>query len=167
MNYELIDIECFQSNRYEPYVAFQYCDALPPFQEQFRGYGKNKVAWVRQMRWTGYIFQQLLSGGRKRKDDEKSDNERIENAGIREEDRGAFLVHFPHSESESRKEWNRRPKVLSISKVPRDSIGVTQDKRGSGTKVDIAAVNWTKYKRGRVDSLYLDFRYWLEQEVVD
>ena len=67
----------------------------------------------------------------------------------------------------SRKEWNRRPKVLSMSKVPREPIGGSQDKRGSGTKVDITAVNWPKYKRGRVDSIYLDFRYWLEQEVVD
>lgn len=38
-----VDIECFKSNRYEPYVAVRYCKHLPPFQEHFSGYGKNKL----------------------------------------------------------------------------------------------------------------------------
>ena len=38
-----LDIECFRSNRYEPYVAVRYCKDLPPYQEKFSGYGKNKM----------------------------------------------------------------------------------------------------------------------------
>jgi hypothetical protein len=40
---ELHDIPCISSNRYEPYVAVRYCRFLPPFQEVFTGYGKNKM----------------------------------------------------------------------------------------------------------------------------
>ena len=36
-------IPCVKSNRYEPYLIFRYCDALPPYQELFSGYGKNKM----------------------------------------------------------------------------------------------------------------------------
>lgn len=40
---EIYDIPCISSNRYEPYVAVRYCQFLPPFQEVFTGYGKNKM----------------------------------------------------------------------------------------------------------------------------
>ena len=40
---ELQDLPCIRSNRYEPYMAFRYCQDLPPFQEAFTGYGKNKM----------------------------------------------------------------------------------------------------------------------------
>ena len=40
---DLRDVPCVFSNRYEPYLAFRYCQLLPPFQEQFSGYGKNKM----------------------------------------------------------------------------------------------------------------------------
>eukprot|EP00957_Ditylum_brightwellii_P192205 14630903-Ditylum_brightwellii.AAC.2 len=37
---DLLELPCIKSNRYEPYLAFRYCEELPPFQEQFNGYGK-------------------------------------------------------------------------------------------------------------------------------
>lgn len=33
----LVEIDCFLSNRYEPYLVFRYCRELPPFQEPFTG----------------------------------------------------------------------------------------------------------------------------------
>lgn len=40
---DVIDIPCIRSNRYEPYMVFRYCRDLPPFHEEFSGYGKNKM----------------------------------------------------------------------------------------------------------------------------
>jgi hypothetical protein len=80
----LTRIPCFKSSRYEPYMAFRVCETLPPFQEQFTGYGKNKIAWIMQLRRNGYRFEQLGAGG-------------------------DYLIHMPHAESASRLEWNRGP----------------------------------------------------------
>ena len=77
---DLYDIECTRSNRYEPYVAVRYCEDLPPYQEQFTGYGKNKVSQAIQMRQSGYLYSQLGGG---------------------------FVVHYPHLDSASRKKWNK------------------------------------------------------------
>jgi len=82
---ELYDIPCFKSNRYEPYLALRYCEDLPPFQEQFTGYGKNKMTWVMQLRRQGWDFSQL---GR------------------------IFLVHYPHLDSKARLKWNEGPKKI-------------------------------------------------------
>ena len=38
-----VDLPCFKSNKYEPYLTVRYCSDLPPFQEGFTGYGKNKI----------------------------------------------------------------------------------------------------------------------------
>ena len=82
---EMYDIPCFKSKRYEPYLAFRYCQDLPPFQEQFTGYGKNKLTCVMQMRRMGWDFVQLGQ---------------------------IFLVHYPHLDSASRLEWNEGPKKI-------------------------------------------------------
>lgn len=79
----LVEIDCFLSNRYEPYLVFRYCKELPPFQESFSGYGKNKMTWVMQLRRMGYTFWQL--------------------------GKGAFVVHYPHLDSPSRVAWNYAP----------------------------------------------------------
>lgn len=39
-------IPCLKSDRYEPYLVVQHCRELPPCQEQFTGYGKNKSKFV-------------------------------------------------------------------------------------------------------------------------
>mmetsp|Transcript_32256 Transcript_32256/g.74267 ORF Transcript_32256/g.74267 Transcript_32256/m.74267 type:complete len:466 (-) Transcript_32256:397-1794(-) len=77
------DLPCIRSNRYEPYMAFRYCRDFPPFQEQFTGYGKNKMSQIMQMRRNGYIFSQLGD---------------------------IFVTHYPHSNSKARKMWNKVPK---------------------------------------------------------
>ena len=79
----LLEIECFLSNRYEPYLVFRLCQELPPFQEAFTGYGKNKMTWVMQLRRMGYRFWQL--------------------------GKGAFVIHYPHLDSPSRMAWNNAP----------------------------------------------------------
>ena len=79
----LVEIDCFLSNRYEPYLVFRYCRELPPFQEPFTGYGKNKMTWVMQLRRVGYTFWQL--------------------------GKGAFVIHYPHLDSKSRVAWNNAP----------------------------------------------------------
>lgn len=76
---QVLEIPCFQSNRYEPYLVFRYCRDVPPFQEAFTGYGKNKMTWVMQLRRMGWRFWQI---GR------------------------SFLVHYPHLESPTRLLWN-------------------------------------------------------------
>jgi Glycosyl-transferase for dystroglycan len=82
----IIEIDCFLSNRYEPYLVFRYCQELPPFQEPFSGYGKNKMTWVMQLRRLGYTFWQL--------------------------GKGAFIIHYPHLDSPSRVAWNDAPRKL-------------------------------------------------------
>jgi hypothetical protein len=47
-----VELPCINSNRYEPYLVFRYCSELPPFQEGFTGYGKNKMT-------VGLIFSQI------------------------------------------------------------------------------------------------------------
>ena len=82
-----------------------------------------------QLRRTGYLFSQLG---------------------------GAFLVHYPHLDSPSRIEWNKKPEALekgaAISQVIETSKG----------KID-----WAAYKRARVDSLFVEYRKWLEESVED
>jgi hypothetical protein len=77
---ELLPIECMTSPRYEPYVVMRYCHDLPPFQEQFAGYGQNKITWMQQVRRSGYKFFQLGQG---------------------------FLLHIPHKHSAARKAWSK------------------------------------------------------------
>jgi len=87
----LVEIDCFLSNRYEPYLVFRYCQELPPFQEPFSGYGKNKMTWIMQLRRMGYTFWQL--------------------------GRGAFVIHYPHLDSPSRVAWNNAPEKRHDPKV--------------------------------------------------
>jgi hypothetical protein len=122
---ELIDIPCVRSNRYEPYLALRYCHSLPPFQEVFTGYGKNKMTFVMHLRRAGYRFQQIPS----------------------------FLVHYPHLDSIARMEWNQKPQELEpvvdpqgrkVQKNPTDvqSVDWQQFKRG---QVDATFVQFREW----------------------
>lgn len=128
----LRNIECLTSNRYEPYIIFRNCQSTPPFQEAFSGYGKNKLTWTMQLRRLGWTFGVL--------DD-------------------AFVVHYPHKHSQSRKEWNRTPSELKKSKQRLRPSQLGDE--------DLEKLNWTDYKRGMVDKLFVDFKHWLQEEVVD
>ena len=79
---------------------------------------------------------------------------------------GAFLVHYPHLDSKSRLEWNKRPI---------DNASVSGGGRGGGRGGAPVAYNeetadkfdWGKFKRTCVDALFYDFKRWLEENVPD
>ena len=99
---ELLPITCVNSNRYEPYLVFRHCRDLPPFQEAFTGYGKNKMTWVMQLRRAGYRLRQLG---------------------------GSFLVHYPHLDSPARMHWNGGKHGAPVRK-PHDESALANFKRG-------------------------------------
>lgn len=76
-------IKCVTSHRYEPYLAFEYCKDMPPPQEAFSGYGKNKFVWVQQILRSGYQLLQIND---------------------------SFVIHFPHKPSLDRKKWEKEKK---------------------------------------------------------
>ena len=123
-------ISCLQSNRYEPFVMIRYCQDMPPFQAAFSGYGKNKVTWMMQVIASGYVLSQVG---------------------------GAFLVHYPHLDSNSRQHWNQAPKQLQVGtdKSKEGEFNVRRPKKTDGD------LNFQEYKRGQVDKLYIEFRDWL------
>jgi len=127
-----LDLPCIRSNRYEPYLAVRYCSELPPFQEGFSGYGKNKMTWAMQLRRSGYMFSQLGE---------------------------AFLVHYPHLDSKSRLEWNKKPKELENVHSTLVVDVLESDKERS--------IDLLSYKRARVDALFLDYKDWLRDYVED
>ena len=82
---------------------------------------------------------------------------------------GAFLVHYPHLDSKSRLEWNKRPidDAAAASASASDGGG-----RGGGAPVAFDGetadkFDWGKFKRARVDALFYDFKRWLEENVPD
>ena len=157
----LLDIECLVSKRYEPFLVFRYCNELPPFQEQFTGYGKNKMTWALQMLRSGYKMSQVG---------------------------GIYLVHYPHLDSKSRLTWNQAPdemiQVMNKTKMNAKAIisGVNdheqhhdndnsdpQELFGRILRPHQAKgpVDFMKYKRGQVDDLFIKFRSWLQDEIPD
>jgi hypothetical protein len=115
---QLLEINCVISNRYEPYLVVRVCQDLAPFQPAFTGYGKNKMTWIMQLRRMGYRFFQIP----------------------------AFVVHYPHLDSQSRLAWNAASPGHVLSK-PKGRVG--------------------EYKRGQNDKTFVEFRSWLEKTVPD
>jgi hypothetical protein len=110
---ELLPIECVKSNRYEPYLVFQYCHELPPFQEAFTGYGKNKMTWIMQLRRSGYQLFQLGS---------------------------SFVVHYPHLDSKARMTWNGGENGAQLRKPVRGDL--SQFKRAQVDRTFVAFREW-------------------------
>jgi len=72
----LVSIPCLASRTYEPYVTVRVCQDLPIYPEQFRGWGHNKVVWIKiVLKKLGYRLWQLPQG---------------------------FVLHIPHVVSSSR-----------------------------------------------------------------
>lgn len=141
---ELFDLPCINSYRYEPYLAFRYCSDLPPFQEAFTGYGKNKMTWAMHLRRSGYDFAQVG---------------------------GAFVCHYPHFRSKAKLSWDYIPN-LNVSDVLAVSVearkAAKQNRFNVVEKKDmIRGVDWAQTKRGKGDLLYLDYRKWLYETVPD
>lgn len=61
----------------------------------------------------------------------------------------AFLVHYPHLDSKARLEWNGGKNGRPV-------------RRPTGKHV-----NWLRYKRGRNDQAFVDFKRWLERTIPD
>mmetsp|Transcript_101485 Transcript_101485/g.152028 ORF Transcript_101485/g.152028 Transcript_101485/m.152028 type:complete len:466 (+) Transcript_101485:94-1491(+) len=80
-------IPCFQSGKYEPYLVVRYCRDMPPFQEDFTGYGKNKVEWIWHLRRVGYIFKQVGQ---------------------------VFVIHYPHKTSRAKRAWDKQSKKYKL-----------------------------------------------------
>jgi hypothetical protein len=146
----LLEIPCLQSNRYEPFVALRYCRDLPPFQNAFSGYGKNKMTWMMQLIRTGYTFSQVG---------------------------GTYLCHYPHLDSTSRQYWNQAPPELQVGdqvRKPKPSDGdlhLSQYKRGQVDQVFVQFRDWLdetpdqsrlKPCEGGQDD---DSKLWIERQV--
>ena len=115
---QLKEISCFQSHRYEPYLVFRYCRNLPPFQEAFTGYGKNKMTWVMHLRRLGWRFWQL--GG------------------------DAFVVHYPHLESPTRLTWNGGAHGEMLHRPDQDDDSTNFDAYARG-RVDAIYLEFLKW----------------------
>jgi hypothetical protein len=46
---KLRHLPCFRSSRYEPYLVLAAHAEVPLFDEQFKGYGKNKIQHVKHL----------------------------------------------------------------------------------------------------------------------
>jgi hypothetical protein len=110
---EILPIDCFESQRYEPYLVVRYCRDLPPFQEGFTGYGKNKVTWLMQLRRAGWTFGQVGK---------------------------AFCVHYPHLDSPARQAWNGG--VDHHMHKPTDESRLLQTKRGGNDQLFVEFRSW-------------------------
>lgn len=73
---------------------------------------------------------------------------------------GAFLVHYPHKDSGSRLEWDKVPKELEFDRTAKHM----KEARDGGV---LDTVEFTKFKRGQIDALFVQFRKWLREEVED
>jgi len=107
------NIQCFLSNRYEPYVVLRKTPLLPTFEERFRGYGKNKIQNLVHLRYAGWHFSVLSK---------------------------SFLVHFPHHKSAARLAWedsahrarmddlykNFLDALMKVYGAPGDRVGCTK-----------------------------------------
>ncbi|KAK8807234.1 hypothetical protein WA158_003993 [Blastocystis sp. Blastoise] len=52
----LLMVPCFKSVKQEPYVMVKRSVYLPPFDERFINYGKDKISWIEHLRYSGYLF---------------------------------------------------------------------------------------------------------------
>lgn len=68
---------------------------------------------------------------------------------------GAFLVHYPHLDSKSRLEWNKKPTAMEKYHKSASELLENADQ----------SIDWGSFKRARVDALFLDFKEWLDGTV--
>jgi hypothetical protein len=111
----LLPIPCVHSHRYEPYLVFRYCRDVPPFQEAFAGYGKNKVTWVMQLIRSGWKLFQVGH---------------------------AFVVHYPHLESPSRTIWNGGQAGVMVERPHGPDVNLSHFKRGQIDQTFVEFRSW-------------------------
>jgi Glycosyl-transferase for dystroglycan len=108
-------IPCATSNRYEPVLAVRYCRDLPPFQEAFTGYGKNRLSWFLQVRRTGWLLW---------------------------ESSRTFVIHFPHPSSKARRAWNGGTDGSMLTKKRLGEQDYLKYKRGMIDRIFVDFRHW-------------------------
>ena len=142
----LLPLECALSNRFEPYLVVRYCADLPPFQEVFSGYGKNKMTWIMQLRRMGYTFWQL----------------------------NTFLLHYPHLDSMARMHWNGGEDGEQLRKPSDPDFDWLSTKRGRVDQTFVEFRKWlhrTIPDQTQIplcaNALNDDGRLWLDRNKLD
>lgn len=142
----LLPLECVLSNRFEPYLVFRYCADLPPFQEVFSGYGKNKMTWIMQLRRMGYTFWQL----------------------------NTFLLHYPHLDSMARMHWNGGEDGEQLRKPSDPNFDWLSTKRGRVDRTFVEFRKWLRRTIPDQTQIPLcanalndDGRLWLDRSILD
>jgi glycosyltransferase-like protein LARGE len=92
---DLRKIVCLESTRYEPFVVLRTGGDTPRYNEDFLGYGKNKISYTRHLAHAGFQFYVLPKG---------------------------FVVHAPHAESTSKAEWNRKAGGGTSDRIKNDRL---------------------------------------------
>lgn len=67
---------------------------------------------------------------------------------------GVFLCHYPHPEAASRESWKEGDQIRSLWIHNR-----------TAAEEMYGPIDWTKYKRGQVDKIFIEFKKWLRNEV--
>lgn len=69
---------------------------------------------------------------------------------------GVFLCHYPHPEAASRESWKEG-----------DAVRTLWIRNRTAAETSYGPIDWTKFKRGQVDKIYIEFKKWLRAEVPD
>merc|ERR1712194_162397 len=71
---------------------------------------------------------------------------------------GAYVIHYPHANSNSREIWNRTPEQLvQINREGERTVRSPEESDGD--------LGFDQYRRGQVDNLYVEFRQWLKESI--
>jgi Glycosyl-transferase for dystroglycan len=136
---QLLPIDCLHSWLYEPYLVVRYCREMPPFQEAFTGYGRNKVSWMTHTRRLGHKYQQTG---------------------------GAFVIHFPHAFSKARLHFEgNSEEMASIAQGQSVTKRWRSRRRFQRAQQCQNTTKRSPEKQVQVDKLYLDFLQWLNDTV--
>lgn len=115
----VVPVQCFKSTRYEPYVVIRKDEHAPHYDENFEGYGKNKIQYIQHLRYMGFRFSILPA---------------------------EFIIHYPHPRSTSKKEWLEKRHVHSKVEGHYNNFR-SRIQEEHGTKN--LAVRLCKYEKGK------------------
>lgn len=77
---DLRRVTCFRSDRYEPYLVLKKTDTVKLYDERFTGYGKNKIQFIMNLRYSDFRFYVIPR---------------------------SFVTHVPHRPSKVRKNFEK------------------------------------------------------------
>ena len=88
-------VNCFKSDRQEPYVMVKRSPHLPRFYEAFVNYGKDKISWIENLRYIGYKFGVVTQ---------------------------SFATDIPHPKSTWFNDWAKTMKNEGRSAIPSEKV---------------------------------------------